>query len=81
MLTGEAKDKAWKEGRCIWCGSPNHMIRNCTNSGEKKKLKNFDRKLAKKPAANPPMSKDKKNRKFKKMEKAKKEEEDSETST
>eukprot|EP00961_Rhodomonas_salina_P045537 611414-Rhodomonas_salina.1 len=61
MLAGEAKDKAWKEGRCIGCGSPHHMIRNCSNSGEKKKFKNFVRKLAKKPAANPPMSKDKKN--------------------
>eukprot|EP00960_Hanusia_phi_P010255 299616-Hanusia_phi.AAC.1 len=35
MLTGEAKDKAWKEGRCLGCGSPNHRIRDCTKSGEK----------------------------------------------
>eukprot|EP00961_Rhodomonas_salina_P100318 1349351-Rhodomonas_salina.1 len=76
---GEAKDKAWKEGHCIGCGSPNHMIRNCTNSGDKKKLKNFDRKLAKKPAANPQMNKNNKPRKFKKIEKAQKEEEDAET--
>eukprot|EP00961_Rhodomonas_salina_P096650 1300062-Rhodomonas_salina.1 len=60
MLTGEAKDKAWKEGHCLGCGSPNHMIRNCPNPGDKKKLKNIDWKLAKKPAANPPMNKDKK---------------------
>eukprot|EP00961_Rhodomonas_salina_P155865 2098751-Rhodomonas_salina.1 len=57
------------------------MVRNCNNKGDKKKLKNFDRKLAKKPAANPPMYKDKKTRKFKKMENAKKEEDESETST
>eukprot|EP00961_Rhodomonas_salina_P084609 1136515-Rhodomonas_salina.1 len=57
------------------------MMRDCTNSGEQKKLKNFDRKLAKKRAANPLMNKDKKTRKFKKMEKSKKEEEDSETLT
>eukprot|EP00961_Rhodomonas_salina_P279758 3779097-Rhodomonas_salina.1 len=38
MLTGEAKDKAlaWKEGHCLGCGSPNHMIRNCPNPGNKK---------------------------------------------
>ena len=45
-LEGEAKRKAWEEGRCLGCGEKGHMIATCPKVRYAKRvLKRLDRAL------------------------------------
>ncbi len=45
-LKGEAKRKAWEEGRCLGCGEKGHLIATCPKVRHAKRiLKCLDRAL------------------------------------
>ena len=56
-LTGEAREKAWEDGRCLECGSPHHLKRDCPTkkkkgfaSGKKEGKKQFKETKGKRPS-------------------------------
>lgn len=79
-LTGEARQKAWEQGRCLGCGSDKHLMKNCDEAKKKGTKKKFAQAKEKGKGKGRGYSPSPRKKQFKKHKGRKDEEEDDEES-